>query len=60
MSNLKQLREARGWSIVKLAEESGIKRNTISQLEKRTRFYRPGEKEKLAEALGVKPEDITE
>jgi transcriptional regulator with XRE-family HTH domain len=58
-SRFKELRTARGLSIRKLAEEAGVSTETIYSLEHgRREFIWPRTARKLAEALGVEPEDL--
>jgi transcriptional regulator with XRE-family HTH domain len=58
-SRFKELRTARGMSIRKLAEEAGVSTETIYSLEHGRRdFIWPKTARKLAEALGVRPEDL--
>jgi transcriptional regulator with XRE-family HTH domain len=55
----KELRTARGMSIRKLAEEAGVSTETIYSLEHGRRdFIWPKTARKLADALGVRPEDL--
>ena len=57
--NLAALRERRMWTQVRLAEEAGISPTTVSGIEN-GRISRPhfGTLRKLAEALGVSPEEL--
>lgn len=57
-SNLKQLREARGWSLKLLAEKSGVALSTIGNIEVGRHEASQESLKKLAEALDVTPEDI--
>jgi transcriptional regulator with XRE-family HTH domain len=55
----KELRTARGLSIRKLAEEAGVSTETIYSLEHGRRdFIWPKTARKLADALGVRPENL--
>jgi transcriptional regulator with XRE-family HTH domain len=55
----KELRTARGLSIRKLAEEAGVSTETIYSLEHGRRdFIWPKTARKLADALGVSPEEL--
>jgi transcriptional regulator with XRE-family HTH domain len=58
-SRFKELRTARGMSIRKLAEEAGVSTETIYSLEHGRRdFIWPQTARKLADALGVSPEEL--
>jgi transcriptional regulator with XRE-family HTH domain len=58
-TRFKELRAARGLSIRKLAEEAGVSTETIYSLEHGKRdFIWPKTARKLADALGVRPEDL--
>ena len=55
----KELRTGRGLSIRKLAEEAGVSTETIYSLEHgRREFIWPRTAKKLADALGVKVQDL--
>jgi transcriptional regulator with XRE-family HTH domain len=55
----RELRVARGMSIRKLAEVAGVSTETIYSLEHGRRdFIWPKTAKKLADALGVRPEDL--
>ncbi len=58
MSTLREIREKRAISLQQLFEMSGINVATISRIENRLRKPRHITKRKLAQALGLKPEDI--
>jgi transcriptional regulator with XRE-family HTH domain len=55
---LKRLRRARGMNQEDLERESGVARATISALETGKREAQPRTIRRLAEALGVKPEEL--
>ena len=58
-NRFKELRTARGLSIRKLAEEAGVSTETIYSLEHGRRdFIWPKTARKLADALGVRPENL--
>jgi len=61
MNRLKEIREAKGLSVTKLAEESGVTRQTIHRLETET-DDRANSKTliSLADALGVRVTDFFE
>ena len=61
MNRLKKIREAKGLSVTKLAEESGVTRQTIHRLETET-DDRANSKTliSLADALGVRVTDFFE
>ncbi len=53
---IRELREARGWSQVELADRAGVRQATISAIERRTtRSVDFAVLEQLADALGVDP-----
>lgn len=59
-TRIRELRTARGLSIRKLAEEAQVSTETIYSLEHgRREFIWPRTARKLAEALGVRPDDLT-
>ena len=58
-TRFKELRTGRGLSIRKLAEEAGVSTETIYSLEHgRREFIWPRTAKKLADALGVKVQDL--
>jgi transcriptional regulator with XRE-family HTH domain len=57
---LRRLRRQRLWLIGDLAEMSGVHRNVISKLENNRGGAYPETIRKLAEALGVKPQELVE
>lgn len=59
MTTIRELRERKRWSQQRLAIESGLAIATISRIEN-GRPLMPSTKRVLADALGVRPEDITE
>lgn len=58
MEELKRLREQKGWSQARLAQESGVDRATINQVEGGRRSPTIATLEVLAEALGVEIADL--
>jgi transcriptional regulator with XRE-family HTH domain len=60
LPRLKEARELRGWSQAKLAEESGVSRDSISNYETGHREAWPATAKKLADALGVEIADLRE
>lgn len=57
--NIKFLRLERGWSQQKLANESGVPRSSIADLEsRRTLASHKNQLEKIAKALGVNIDDL--
>ncbi len=59
MTKLKELREQRKWSQVKLANEARVSLGVIQKLEQPLRVTRRSA-EKIAAAFGVSPEEIDE
>jgi transcriptional regulator with XRE-family HTH domain len=57
-AKLKELREQRVLSVRDLAQRSGVSTDTITALEKGRRKAWPRNVRKLAEALGVEPQEI--
>jgi transcriptional regulator with XRE-family HTH domain len=53
LPRLKEVRELHGWSQAKLAEESGVSRDSISNYETGHREAWPATAKRLADALGV-------
>jgi len=60
LPRLKEVRELHGWSQKKLAEESGVSRDSISNYETGHRDAWPATAKKLADALGVEIADLRE
>jgi transcriptional regulator with XRE-family HTH domain len=60
LPRLKAVRELHGWSQTKLAEESGVSRDSISNYETGQREAYPGTAKKLADALDVEIADLIE
>jgi putative transcriptional regulator len=60
LPRLKEVREGRGWSQKKLAEESGVSRDSISNYETGHREAWPATAKKLADALDVEIADLRE
>jgi transcriptional regulator with XRE-family HTH domain len=58
LEELKRLREQKGWSQARLAQESGVDRATINQVEGGRRSPTIATLEVLAEALGVEIADL--
>jgi transcriptional regulator with XRE-family HTH domain len=56
---LRELRERAALSQEDLAGKSGVSRATIADLEGDKRPARPSTRRKLAEALGVRPDELT-
>jgi transcriptional regulator with XRE-family HTH domain len=57
-SNLKQFRQARGWSQALLAEKAETSTNYIGMLENTVKFPSSEMIQKLAFALGIDPTDL--
>ena len=55
---LRELREERGLSQDDLSRLTGVAKGTIVDLELKRRRPRPSTRRRLAQGLGVKPEDI--
>ena len=58
LPRLKEVRELHGWSQKRLAEESGVSRDSISNYETGQREAWPATAKRLAEALGVEIADL--
>ncbi len=58
LPRLKEVRELHGWSQKKLAEESGVSRDSISNYETGHRQAWPATARRLADALGVEIADL--
>jgi len=58
-TRLRELRERAALSQEDLAVKSGVSRATIARLEAGIRPARPSTRRKLAGALGVKPDELT-
>lgn len=58
MHKMRELRHKRTWVIQKLAVEAGVSPSTIVMIEKYGYVPGGGMRGRLAEALGVKPEEI--
>ena len=56
--NLKELRQKRGWSQAELARRCGLHPSTISHLEGGRLPLYPGWRRRIAEALGVREEEV--
>ena len=56
--NLKRIREARVFSRRELAEQSGVDESTIYRAERGQTKLRPSTVRKLAQALGVPPDEL--
>ena len=57
-ANLRQFRQARGWSQAYLAEKTETSTNYIGMLENSVKFPSSGMIQKLAYALGIDPTDL--
>lgn len=55
---IRQLREQRGWTQEKLADEAGLASRHIQQLEHGERWPRADTLRRLAEAFGIEAEEI--
>ena len=60
MPPLRQLRRLKGWTQQELADAAGLALDTISDLERGAREPRPHTMRRIAQALGVRIQDITE
>ena len=60
MHPLRRIRVRRGLTIKDLQERTGVNRGTISRAERRERTPLPLTLQRLADALGVDIEDLTE
>jgi transcriptional regulator with XRE-family HTH domain len=60
LHRLKDVRELHGWSQAKLAEVSGVSRDSISNYETGQREAWPATAKRLADALGVEIADLRE
>jgi transcriptional regulator with XRE-family HTH domain len=60
LPRLKEVRELHGWSQARLAEESGVSRDSISNYETGQREAWPATAKRLADALGVDIADLRE
>lgn len=54
LTNLRQLRGEAGLTLAELAEEAGMSRDGLYQLERLNRLSRPESRQRIAKALGVK------
>jgi transcriptional regulator with XRE-family HTH domain len=59
-SRLRELRDRAALSQEDLAKKAGVSRATIADLEADKRPARPSTRRKLAEALGVSPQELTD
>jgi transcriptional regulator with XRE-family HTH domain len=57
-SRIRVTRAERGWTVRRLAEESGVDKNTVSELERGVRNPNPLTMHKLARALNVEVADL--
>ena len=57
-SNVVSLRKTRGWSQERLAEECGLHRTYIGDIERGHRNVSVDNVERIAEALGVTPAEL--
>lgn len=58
MPKLKRVRQLKGYSLHELADKSGIDSSMISKLENQRRGAQPRTLRKLADALGVEPDEL--
>ena len=58
LGNLKRVREERSMSVHQLSASSGVSADSICDFEELRRMASPRTTRKLAEALGVKPDDL--
>jgi transcriptional regulator with XRE-family HTH domain len=58
LERLREVREAKALSLAELADRSGLTKNTIYRLEHGAPEPYPSTIRKLAEALGVAPNDL--
>ncbi len=58
MTEIKRVREARGWSRAELARRANLNATTVSLIENGRLLPYPLQLEKLARALGVEPQDL--
>ena len=57
-TRIRDVRAERGWTVRRLAEESGVDKNTISEAERGKRNPNPITMHKLARALGVEVREL--
>lgn len=57
-TRIRDIRAERGWTVRRLAEESGVDKNTISEAERGKRNPNPITMHKLARALGTEVADL--
>ncbi len=57
-TRIREIRAERGWTVRRLAEKSGVDKNTISEVERGKRKPNPITMHKLAESLGVEVQDL--
>ena len=57
-TRIREIRAERGWTVRRLAEESGVDKNTVSDVERGVRNPNPITMHKLAEALGAEVVDL--
>ena len=60
LRSLKRIREERGMTVRQLSAASGVSTDSLSGFEELRRMASLRTARKLAEALGVKPEDLAE
>lgn len=58
LKGLKRTRQRKGYSLHELAAKSGVEQSMISKLENQRRGVQPRTTRKLADALGVSPEEL--
>jgi transcriptional regulator with XRE-family HTH domain len=60
LRSLKRIREERGMTVRQLSAASGVSTDSLSDFEELRRMASRRTARKLAEALGVKPDDLAE
>jgi len=58
MATLRELRLAKAYSQAELAKKIRMSERTLSRIEQRQVVARPSTRQRIAKALGVKPEEI--
>lgn len=57
-NRLREARANKGWTVRRMADESGVDKNTVSQIERGKREPMPVTEVKLARALGMEVSDL--